>query len=271
MKRLGFSEYEVKAYMALLETYPVNGYGLSKSSGIPRSRIYEVLGNLEDKGVVFKQSEEDATVYFPLEPKLLIEKLKKELTEIIQSVESYTHDIYDASKEDRRMINIKGYDEIISFLALILGQAEKRIALSIWEEESNLLKDVLVAAQRKGVVIRGIYFGENAPVEGLVYHRRINRYLVEKQERHINITIDGEQVVFGVISRGRDSSVSWIKDPGFVEMSEDYISHDVMINAYSEKISGKDKDEFEHFSDEARRDYYDYSDEEFDAWKYNEK
>ncbi len=40
--------------MSLLEKHPLNGYGLSKVSGIPRSRIYDVLQNLEDKQIVFK-------------------------------------------------------------------------------------------------------------------------------------------------------------------------------------------------------------------------
>jgi len=268
MKRLGFSEYEVKAYMGLLESYPLNGYGLSKISSIPRSRIYEVLGNLEEKGVVFKQTDEEATVYFPLEPNLLIDKLKKELTQVIESVQTYTRDIYDSKKEDRRMIRIKGYEDILSFIELLIGRAEKRIAVSLWEEESKILEQALVSAQDRGVLIRGIYFGKEMPVKGLVKHRRIDRYLIEKKERHINITIDGEQVVSGVISRGYDSSVSWIKDTGFVEMSEDYISHDVMINAYSNNIDGQAREAFERFSDEARKNYFDYTDEEFDTWKY---
>lgn len=270
MKKLGFSEYEVKAYMSLLKEYPLNGYGLSKISGIPRSRIYEVLGNLEEKQIVFKQIEGEATVYYPLEPQLLVDKLKKDLNAIIEHVESYTHQLYDNRKEDRRMISIKGYDDIINFVDLLIGQAKERIALSIWEEEADLIKESIIEAGKRGVSIKGIYFGAHAPVDTLVYHRRINRYLIEKRERHINITIDGEQVVSGVISRGPDSSVSWIKDPGFVEMSEDYISHDVMINAYSQKIEGQMKADFEEFSDEARRDYFEYTHDEFEKWKYQE-
>ncbi len=270
MKQLGFSEYEIKAYLSLLEGYPVNGYVLSKSSGVPRSRIYEVLSSLEDKRIVFREVKDDGNIYYPLEPELLIEKLRKDMTKILSHVEKYTHELYAAKKEDQRMIAITGYDEIIAFVELLIEKAKKRIAVSIWETEADLLSKALLEAKGRGVSIKGIYFGRNAPVEGLVYHRRIKRYLVEKKERHINIIIDGEQVVSGVISRGTESRVSWIKDSGFVEMSEDFISHDVMINAYSSKISGEEKAAFERFSDESRRDYFEYSKEAFDSWKYNE-
>jgi len=267
MKKLGFSEYEVKAYMSLLERYPLNGYGLSKSSGIPRSRIYEILNNLEEKQIVFKEVDGDVAVYYPLEPQLLIEKLKRDLNKVIDHVQSYTFEKFNKNQEDRRMINIKGYDDIIAFLDLLIGQAKHRIALSIWEAETQLLFKSLVNAENRGVSIKGVYFGNDAPFKNLVNHRRLDRYLAEKKERHISVTIDGEQVVSGVISRGIESRVSWIKDPGFVEMSEDYISHDVMINAYSNHITGDSKKSFEKFSDEARRNYFDYSQEVFDKWK----
>lgn len=271
MKKLGFSEYEVKAYMSLLEKYPLNGYSLSKVSGIPRSRIYEILNNLEEKQIVFKQIDGEATVYYPLEPQLLVDKLKKDLNAIINHVQSYTSDLFNKNEEDRRMINIKGYDDIIAFIELVIGQAQNRIALSIWEEEADYLKEALKEAEARGVSIKGIYFGEQIPVKNLVPHRRLKRYLAEKKERHISVTIDGEQVISGVISRGVESRVSWIKDPGFVEMSEDYISHDVMINAYSSHIEGEAKIAFEKFSDEARRDYFDYSQAAFDQWKYQDE
>lgn len=54
-----------------------------------------------------------------------------------------------------------------------------------------------------------------------------------------------------------------MKDSGLAEMSEDFISHDVMINAYAEHISGKAREDFERFSDESRRDYYGYDPETF--------
>ena len=42
MKQLGFSEYECKAYLKLLEIFPLTGYTLSKNLGVPRSRIYVI-------------------------------------------------------------------------------------------------------------------------------------------------------------------------------------------------------------------------------------
>ena len=57
MKQLGFSEYECKAYLTLLEQFPLTGYSLSKKSGIPRSRIYDVLESLAGKQMVLVQEQ----------------------------------------------------------------------------------------------------------------------------------------------------------------------------------------------------------------------
>ncbi len=76
MKKLGFSEYECKAYLKLLEDFPLNGYTLSQKSGIPRSRIYEVLKNLMEKQMVFEQIREKNKLYYPLDPDVFINKAK---------------------------------------------------------------------------------------------------------------------------------------------------------------------------------------------------
>ncbi len=52
LQKLGFSQYECKAYIGLLKHSPVTGYEVSKQTGVPRSMIYEVLGKLMDKGAV---------------------------------------------------------------------------------------------------------------------------------------------------------------------------------------------------------------------------
>ena len=40
---LGFSKYEITAYLTLVANHPVNGSQLSRMSAIPRAKIYDVL------------------------------------------------------------------------------------------------------------------------------------------------------------------------------------------------------------------------------------
>ncbi|OEU44603.1 MAG: hypothetical protein BBJ60_03575 [Desulfobacterales bacterium S7086C20] len=51
INKLLLSQYETKAYLSLVAKYPLNGSQLSKHSGIPSAKIYEVLRNLLEKGL----------------------------------------------------------------------------------------------------------------------------------------------------------------------------------------------------------------------------
>ena len=52
MREAGFTEYEAKAYISLVRHGETTAGALSKTSGIPHSKTYEVLSKLEDKGLV---------------------------------------------------------------------------------------------------------------------------------------------------------------------------------------------------------------------------
>ena len=84
MKHLGFTEYECKAYVSLLEQFPLNGYALAKNSGIPRSRVYEVLKKLIAKQMVFEQVEKKNKLYYPVDPDIFIKKLKTAMIKSFQ-------------------------------------------------------------------------------------------------------------------------------------------------------------------------------------------
>ncbi len=52
LKDFGLTEYEVKGYVALVESGPMPASELSRAAGVPYSKIYEILRNLERKGWV---------------------------------------------------------------------------------------------------------------------------------------------------------------------------------------------------------------------------
>jgi len=267
MKKLGFSEYECKAYLNLLEEYPLNGYTLSKNSGIPRSRIYEILKNLIEKQMVFEQREEKNKLYYPVEPDIFIKKLRHHYDDIFENISQFTEKLYTEKKQADKLVIIKGRKNIFSFLNLLIKGADKRIAMSVWDEEIRDLTEELDSAIRRGVALRGIYFGENNPYDTLVPHRRIKRYMAEKKERYLSIIIDGTHVISGIVSRGEDSKVTWTQDEGFIEVSEDYIAHDLVVNLYSASLDQESYIKYEDFADKVHNHYFHYSDEEFRTYK----
>lgn len=272
MKQLGMTEYEVKTYLALLSNYPMNGYGLSKSSGVPRSRIYEVLAGLTKKQVVFEKENDKGVLYYPLEPALLLKKLRDDFDKVMASVDDYTNKLYNNDDSDMEPKVIRGREQILDLVKLLIGEAQHRVALSIWDEELLFIKDALDSALERGLLLRGIYFGHKNPFDDMVSHRRIERYLAESDERYIIAVIDDKHVIFGVISRGDLAEATWSKDPGIIDINDDFIGHDVMLNTYNTYLNGEELSKYEHRLDLVRKRYYGYSDEEFELFPmYEEK
>lgn len=110
--------------------------------------------------------------------------------------------------------------------------------------------------------MRGIYFGEDVPFETLVAHRRLARYNAEKTQRFISIIVDSSTVLSGIVSKGEASKATWTRDEGFIEISEDFIAHDLFINLYSNSLAEEDYERFEEFSENVYRDFFGYSAEE---------
>lgn len=264
MKRLGFSEYEIKAYFALLKNHPINGYGLSKASKIPRSRIYEIVEGLIHKGIVFDKYENDARLFMPLEPNRLITKLKSEYETIFEHIDEYTHMLYNHKNHHYEQKNISGRDDILNVIKLLFKEAEHRIALSIWQEEFDEIEEELLLQKEQGVLIRGIYFGFDCP-EDIIPHRRIERYIAEKNDRYIIVIIDDKHVVSGVISKKGTSHAIWSQDPSEIDIKDDFIAHDVMINAYSEQLENNEV--FEKTLDLIRKEYFCYSEDDYETFK----
>ncbi len=76
LRKLGFSEYEVKVYSALVELNSASASQISRASNVPRNKTYEVLEKLKLKGFLME---------LPAKPKkfkvLSLEKLKETINE----------------------------------------------------------------------------------------------------------------------------------------------------------------------------------------------
>lgn len=80
--QLGFTQREIKTYLALAEIGKANISILAKKVSLPRSTIYSVLEGLVDKGVVSIEHGEPITFYSINKPASLISMVQAEKQEI---------------------------------------------------------------------------------------------------------------------------------------------------------------------------------------------
>ncbi len=87
LERIGLTEYEAKAYLALLEVHLNTATKVSERASVPRTRIYSVLESLAHKGWVRVYS--GVPLLFKARaPREVVEKIREEYGEFLDSVKS---------------------------------------------------------------------------------------------------------------------------------------------------------------------------------------
>ncbi|MDF2427898.1 MAG: TrmB family transcriptional regulator, partial [Nitrosopumilus sp.] len=78
LEKIGLTSYEIRTFSSLLQSGESTASDLSHKSGVPYSKIYEVLGTLEDKGWI---GSDDArpTKYFAKSPSTGLETTKQKM------------------------------------------------------------------------------------------------------------------------------------------------------------------------------------------------
>ena len=78
LEKIGLTSYEIKTFSVLLKTGEQSASDLSQKSGVPYSKIYEVLGTLEEKNWI-SSDDSRPTKYFAKSPSTGLEYTKQKM------------------------------------------------------------------------------------------------------------------------------------------------------------------------------------------------
>ncbi|MDP4144852.1 MAG: helix-turn-helix domain-containing protein [Bacillota bacterium] len=227
LTELGFSSYEAKAYFALLQKNPTIGYEVSKIAKIPTSKIYETLTNLKNKGAIISSSSEPI-YYSPVDPKILLEKIKYGLVTKIDDLENQLKLVQPIPNIDITW-NLPGYQTVIEKIIDVIKNASKFLLLSIWPEEAAIIKDYIILAQNRGVKVIAGVFGDydigcrktiNLETCGVTSKKRLGK--------HLTVVIgDSKEVIISEIGGVEDTVGVWTNTASVILTATEYIKHDI--------------------------------------------
>lgn len=86
LQELGLTDYESRAYLALLEKGVLTASQVSKQSGVPYSKVYETLTSLEGKGWIETEHGRPSR-YYPKAPSEALSAMKLQLEDKIKTWE----------------------------------------------------------------------------------------------------------------------------------------------------------------------------------------
>jgi predicted transcriptional regulator len=231
LQQLGFSEYEARAYTALLQRSPVNGYELAKLSGLPRASIYGVLQKLEERGAVIRLDVPGGVQYAPLPAEELIQRLHSQFQETLDSAQQALNEI-SSPAEYEYVGNTRGYPALLEHARALLSSAQERVLLAIWPQEALNLAESLAEAEARGVEIITLCLAacsqECGGCQGQIY-----RYQVapEQRQRWLVMVPDRAEVLTGEIGPGEEVLAIRTRQPLLVELATWYIRHSLAVAA----------------------------------------
>src|SRR5579884_48100 len=181
LQQLGFSEYEARAYVALLQRSPLNGYELAKASGLPRANVYAVLQKLEERGAVVRLDAPGGARYAPVPPAELTRHLGSRFQETLGTAERALAAV-TAPPEHDYVWNARGYEAVLDHARAVLDAAERELLVAIWPREASALAGELARAEARGVALTTLCL-DVCPTECGGCRGRIYRYRVAPEQR----------------------------------------------------------------------------------------
>ncbi|HZG81320.1 MAG TPA: helix-turn-helix domain-containing protein [Brevibacillus sp.] len=230
LQKLGFSQYECKAYISLLKHFPMTGYEISKRSGVPRSMIYEVVGKLVDKGAVYTVPSEPVT-YAPLSAKELISRQRKEFEQSFDYLEKELAAL-ESEQEVDVIRRISGDDLVVEEMLDLIGKAEEELWLSIWEPQVPLIQGGIDRRVKEGIQVFTMLFGKPENQVGVTFHHDYMAPEVVEKRMSGRLSIVARDQKEVLIANFAPHTVAWAvktQDPALVLVAIEYIRHDIMM------------------------------------------
>lgn len=228
LKKLGFSEYEARAYTALLGESPLTAYEIAKNSGIPTSKVYEVLRKLEVRHIIQTIHGERSKMFVPVPPEEFVQKFKLALDDHLHAVRNELKDL-KGGMDTSYTWHMKNYNDLILKAKRMIQTSQTSLLCMFWPAELELLHDSMREAGERGIRIAMVHYGASGARIGQVYNHPVeNSIYAERRVRGVTLIADSREAIIGSI-RGDTAQGIWSMHESFVMMAEDYIRHDIYM------------------------------------------
>ena len=250
MQSMGLSQYEITAYLFLVENHPVNGSQLSRISGVPRSNVYDALRSLKTKGMVAELGDGR---YAPLPPGELLKRMRYRFEAELDILKEKL----DAAPKKQTydyVWTISGYEEVMAKAKEMIASAGREIYVELYPEEGSVLDPHLQEAVNRKVEVKYVSMGRPFSVFELqIVHPDVDKIKASQAGRVFDLIVDAKEILVGLFEKGREdgSPISWTQNHWFVMAIREYVRHD-FFHCFLEKTL----DRKEELTEKERALYY---------------
>lgn len=237
LQALGFTGYEARAYLALLEGGALNGYEIAKASGIPRANVYPVIERLVQRGVALPTHAPDATLYAAVPPRDLLRQLAGEQRRAVHRAREALAGL-SARRAPEAVYNLKD-EALIPAAERLIDGCRQRLLVAIQPPEAAILARALRAARERGVEITTLCL-EACERECGGCQGEIHRHALAPggERRWLLLVADDTQALIAECRAGRAQAVL-THQPLVVELTAAYIRQSLTLAVLGSELAGK--------------------------------
>ncbi|MDO5852367.1 MAG: helix-turn-helix domain-containing protein [Methanobacteriaceae archaeon] len=158
LNRIGLTDYEAKAYTTLNSRIIAKAEDISLESGVPRSKIYSVLSNLEKKNLL-TITQGRPLKYTVVEPNQVFKMYRKSISTDLEEAELRLTSLYESqlSNTNAPIWTLEDSKKIVDKELEIIKRAQDYLYLRIgflYLDELKSLLTQLKKAKNRGVTIK---------------------------------------------------------------------------------------------------------------------
>jgi HTH-type transcriptional regulator, sugar sensing transcriptional regulator len=226
--------YETKAWLALVSKGIASAREIAEISGIPRSRTYDVLESLENKGFAILKVGKPVK-FIAVKPTTVVEKMKNEAQKTAEERISFFDKLKDtkeyaelkslhnsslnAVKNEKVSIALKGKQNIYNYARDMIKEAEKEVLICIPSAEiieKIRIFNFLFKNIKKGVKVNLHLNGSEEEVKKIK-----EKYSIDAKKTDVNLkffSVDKKQILFSLnnTNPSEEELGIWVESEFFV-------------------------------------------------------
>jgi Predicted transcriptional regulators len=230
LQEFDFTESEAKVYLACLENGASTGYEISKLSGVARSKIYNIMETLLQKGALVCSQEEKSTLYQAVPIEQLVSALRRQIEINLSCLEQEGAKL-TKTRNDDRIWYLHDWESAKSRCLQMITDAREEVMMQIWSNElDGEFERCIRYKQEKLDRVAVILYDETE-----TYHTSISRFykhgferdkLNELGGRWLTISVDGKEMIYITFSGAVMAQAICSKNPDIVLFAREYMYHD---------------------------------------------
>ena len=229
LQALGFTEYEAKAYVALLQAGPLTGYQVAKASGIPRPNVYPLLERLEQRGALTRVETEGRVRYRAVPAADMLRDISRNFSSQLDRAQDALAALRQPAVPEY-VRSLQGYEVVLGASESLIAATNQELLLALGPTESSRLASTIDKAHRRGVRVSTLCI-EGCARECGNCCGRVYRYPIASdfESRWLVIASDERELLVGQVASNGKASAALTRLEGIVAVGSQYVRNTVAL------------------------------------------